>query len=223
MSARPRVEAVVPTLGASPHLERSLDALLSQRGVAVAVTLLEQRTVAARVPAAVRRLRAAAGRGFAAAANAGLTATAETLVALVNDDAVVAEDWLERLCATLLAAPGLASVQGTHRLGVAAETAPAPRSLDGVGLAFNRWWQPVQIGRDLALPAAPAGLDALAPLEVLGVSATAALYRRSALENVRLASGTVFDERLESYYEDVDLACRLRGAGGRAAWVPGAL
>jgi GT2 family glycosyltransferase len=221
-----RVAAIVPTVGASPHLERSLDALLSQSGVALTLTLVEQRPARGRVPSAARRLPAAAGRGFAAAANAGLAATDEPLVALVNDDAVVAPEWLERLCAALLEAPELAAVQGTHRLGIPRGDERAARRLDGVGIAFNRWWQAVQIGRDRPLPDAPASLQASAPMEVLGVSATAALYRRAALEQARPATwgaAAFFDEGLESYYEDVDLACRLRGAGLRAAWVPGAV
>ncbi len=53
--------------------------------------------------------------------------------------------------------------------------------------------------------------------EVFGVSATAAVYRREALAAVGL-----FDEGLGSWYEDVDLAVRLRSAGWRALVVPAA-
>lgn len=73
--------------------------------------------------------------------------------------------------------------------------------------------------------------------EVFGVSATAAVYRRSALDAVArepresspgpLPPGLappseVFDSRLVTYYEDADLACRLRRAGYRALSVPAA-
>jgi GT2 family glycosyltransferase len=57
---------------------------------------------------------------------------------------------------------------------------------------------------------------------VFGVSATAALFRREALLATALGDGQVFDERLISYYEDVDLACRLRAAGFAALSVPAA-
>lgn len=208
------VSVIVPTIGASPCLEACLDALLDQRDVEVDVVLVEQ--LAAKVPIrrSVRRV-AAAGRGFAAAANAGLAQTASPLVGLVNDDAVVAEDWLVRLVEGLSATPDLASVQGTSLLGLE-ETA---RTLDGVGIAFNQRWQAVQIGHGRALD------DLIDPgvpwFEVLGASATAALYRRDALERAG-GGGQVFDESLESYYEDVDLACRLASRGARAGWVPGA-
>jgi GT2 family glycosyltransferase len=62
-----------------------------------------------------------------------------------------------------------------------------------------------------------------APVEVFGVSATAALFRRAALEQVALgAGGQVFDPRLVSYYEDAELAGRLRAAGFSALLVPAA-
>ncbi len=57
--------------------------------------------------------------------------------------------------------------------------------------------------------------------EIFGVSATAAVYRREALLSV-VSGGEVFDSRLGFYYEDVDLACRLRAAGWRALLVPAA-
>jgi GT2 family glycosyltransferase len=66
----------------------------------------------------------------------------------------------------------------------------------------------------------PAG-GAVAVAEIFGVSATAALFRRSALEQVALG-GQVFDPRLVSYYEDSELAGRLRAAGFSALLVPAA-
>ena len=123
-----------------------------------------------------------------------------------------------------------------------------PERIDGCGLGWNRWWQAIQIGHGEPLPApgaaaaasppatglapplpassGPAGSDqapaaAVAPVEIFGVSATAALFRRSALERVALG-GEVFDPRLVSYYEDSELAGRLRAAGFSALLVPAA-
>ena len=109
--------------------------------------------------------------------------------------------------------------------------APGER-VDGWGLGWNRAAQAVQLGRGDAPPA-----PGEPPREVFGVSATAAVYRRSALLEVARASRPapgpsgggsdgegpeVFDSRLESYYEDADLACRLRAAGYTALSVPAA-
>jgi GT2 family glycosyltransferase len=57
--------------------------------------------------------------------------------------------------------------------------------------------------------------------EIFGVSATAAVFRRGALDTAAV-EGAVFDPLLGSYYEDVDLAGRLRAAGFRALLVPAA-
>ncbi|HEY6321517.1 MAG TPA: glycosyltransferase [Thermoanaerobaculia bacterium] len=73
---------------------------------------------------------------------------------------------------------------------------------------------------DLA-PSTRAAGGAVAAVEIFGVSATAALFRRSALERVALG-GQVFDPRLVSYYEDSELAGRLRAAGFSALLVPAA-
>jgi GT2 family glycosyltransferase len=92
----------------------------------------------------------------------------------------------------------------------------APDVADGCGLAWNRWWQAVQIGHGRMAPPLTAGVR-----EIFGVSATAAVFRRSALR-AAAAAGEAFDPRLGSYYEDVDLAGRLRAQGFRALLVPAA-
>src|SRR5262249_20868677 len=89
--------------------------------------------------------------------------------------------------------------------------------VDGWGLGWNRALQAVQLGHGEAAPPLTAPMR-----EVFGVSATAARYRREALAAVALPGGQVFDERLGSYYEDADLACRLRAAGWTALSVPAA-
>src|SRR5262249_37315221 len=52
------------------------------------------------------------------------------------------------------------------------------------------------------------------PFEVSGVSATATLYRREALDTVS-SGNEVFDRAFFAYYEDVDLSLRLARVGWR--------
>lgn len=61
--------------------------------------------------------------------------------------------------------------------------------------------------------------------EVFGVPGALALYRASALQDVRVggATGEVFDADFFLYKEDVDLAWRLRSAGWEARYVPEAV
>lgn len=206
-----RIAAVVPTVGASPLLGRCLEALRAEGLEVVVVHQGPDEPAADAARLAHRVLRLPENLGFAAATNQGIAATAGDYVATVNDDAAVEPGWAAALAAALDAHPDAAAAQGSNlRLD-------DPARLDGRGLAFNRWWQAVQVGYGESVPAA--GVEAT---ELFGVSATAALYRRRALEAVALGSGRIFDERLGAYYEDADLACRLRRAGWGALWVPAA-
>jgi GT2 family glycosyltransferase len=223
-----RIAAVVPTLGASPHLGRCLEALRRDGGEGLEIVVVHQGPAppalggdGPRVDRAVALPRPA---GFAAATNRGLAATAAELVATVNDDALVEPGWTAALAAALAAEPRAAAAQGTNLV------LDRPATVDGRGLAWNRWWQAVQIGHGEADAGGAGAADAVAQgaaapggfEEVFGVSATAALFRRGALAAAALAPGEIFDSRLGSYYEDADLACRLRARGWTALSVPAA-
>jgi GT2 family glycosyltransferase len=56
--------------------------------------------------------------------------------------------------------------------------------------------------------------------EIFGSSACAAIYTREALEKTQLPNNNYFDEDYFAYYEDVDLAWRLRLAGYRSFYCP---
>jgi GT2 family glycosyltransferase len=118
--------------------------------------------------------------------------------------------WLAALSAALEEDPRAAAAQGVTLI------LDRPDLADGCGLEWNRWWQAVQIGHGRLAPPITEPVR-----EVFGVSATVALYRRAALREVA-ADGHVFDPRLISYYEDVELAGRLRAAGWRSLLVPAA-
>lgn len=210
-----RIVAVVPSLGGRLALPDALDRLRGELAAAGG-DLVWVHQGGAEPPTVdgpcERLVRLPAAVGFARAIHAGLAATGEhELIALVNDDLAPEPGWLTRLVAAIDAEPGLVAVQGVNL------DAAAPELADGCGIAWNRWWQAIQIGH--GRPAPPPARE---PFEVFGVSATAALYRRRALAAVELAPGRPFDERLGSWYEDVDLAVRLRAAGGRAACIPAA-
>lgn len=190
-----RLVAIVPTLGSEPRLAACLEALQGCERVVVTQGTSPAPTTCERV------VRFEKPVGFARAVNAGLAASDSELVAVVNDDCVVGAGWAERLTAVLADDPTWGSVQGV----VLAEDGRT----DGLGIGWNRWWEPIQVGCGGTPPAADAKVD-----EVFGVSATAAVYRRSAIKEVG-----AFDEQLGTWYEDVDLAVRLRAGGWRAGVV----
>ena len=58
--------------------------------------------------------------------------------------------------------------------------------------------------------------------EIFGPSASAALYSREALEKTKLPGDNYFDDDYFAYYEDVDLAWRLRLSGFKSFYCPSA-
>jgi GT2 family glycosyltransferase len=205
MAVNAEVVAVVPTLGA-PSLPAAL-ASLRRQGVAVDVTLVHQGTVPlAEAVAALadRVLTFPAPLGFAAAVNAGLAVRRAPWTILLNDDAELGPGWLAAVLPALDESPRIAAAQGVNQR--------AEGVVDGCGIGWNRWWQAVQLAEGQEPPAG--GVRG-----VFGASAAAALFRSSALAAVSLVSGP-FDRDLDTYYEDVELAGRLRGAGYQAVLVP---
>lgn len=236
------IAAVVPTLGDGPLLRESLRALRRERvgGEPVEVILVRQgRLHHDRTPdpeteeLCHRVITVERNLGFTGATNLGIAIARDlgtSYVATVNDDLQVAPGWTERLVSALEAEPDLAAVQGVNLL------LDNPGRVDGCGLGWNRWWQAVQLRRGESAPPPDGPVE-----EIFGVSATAALYRIQALDRAGRWDGSdlseasagsdasdgstptgPFDPRLGSYYEDVDLACRLRAAGFRTLLVPAA-
>gem|GEM_PF-388494 len=221
---RGKVVAVIPTLGRSPLLAECLEALRlagERAEVALEIVLVDQGerplTLAPEARERVDRLvRRSRNEGFAGGTNRGIAAAQGVgsedrarWVAAVNDDAVVEPGWLGALLDALEAHPEAAAAQGLNRT-------PDGTRVDGAGIAWNRWHQAVQIGHGEDAEGWAGGTAK----EIFGVSATAAVYRWSALDAVRRPNGDLFDTGLESYYEDVDLACRLRAAGFSALYIP---
>jgi GT2 family glycosyltransferase len=204
-----RVTAVIPTLGRSPWLVPCLEAL-RQDAPETEILLIDQGEIPAEIPHGLvdRVLRPGRNLGFAAATNLGIAASSRDFVAAVNDDALIEPGWTAGLVEALDREPLAAAAQGVNLI------LDSPHLVDGCGIEWNRWTQAVQVGHREPAP------DRAGPgREILGVSATAALYRRQALLALRREP---FDPGLVSYYEDVDLAVRLRAAGWTALLVPAA-
>ncbi len=194
------IEVVIPNRDGGDVLERCLNAALGARGVGTIVVVDDSsrdgsdRRAAAR--AGVRVVRPA-GSGFAAAANEGLRHTTTELVLLLNSDAFLRADSVERLAAPFAERPrlGLLGAALVHEDGSRAKTRDRLLTM-GIALrqAVSLQLEPLREGSGLE----PAGFVPLA----------CALVRRSAWEEV---GG--LDERYRFYFEDHDLCWRLAGAG----------
>ena len=143
-------------------------------------------------------------RGFAAAVNEGIRNTKAPYVALLNNDARPADDWLESLFEALQ--KNEAFSYGASRVLCSSR----PELLDRAGDLYTYAGVALMRGH-LELAEERYSREE----EVFGASAVAALYRRSLFEDIGL-----FDEDYFCIYEDVDLCLRARLRGHRCLYVP---
>jgi len=146
--------------------------------------------------------------GFAAGHNSIIKQADSAYVLLLNQDIIMAPDYLEKLVIFLDGHPRAGAIAGLLlRWEVARGTAQlSERSdnvIDSAGLRVRPRLQVVEQGSGEADRGQYNATE-----EVFGVSGALPLLRRQAL-----AEAGVFDERFFSYKEDVDLAFRLQHAG----------
>ena len=153
----------------------------------------------------VRLARLGRNVGFCGAANAGIAAARGEYVQLLNNDTEVTAGWIEAGLAPF-ADPAVGSVAPL----VLVRSDPSRVDSAGDSYAAFGWPSKRGHGQDAALWANRP------PDRVFGASGSSAFYRAEAL---RAVGG--FDPTFGSYYEDVDLAFRLRWAGYDCAYAPG--
>jgi len=207
-----RTAVIIPSLGA-PSLMFCLKTLLEMENRPRQIVLvLSGGAETLRIPEGIDVLRFEKRLGFAPAVNRGMEILKEDIeaVALLNDDAIPGSGWPEILTEVLIDTPNCASVQGSVLNGEGSR-------LDGRGIGFDVFGLPFQLDRGDVWNEEESGRK-----RIPGVSATAAVYRRKALDAVRLKDGGIMDERFGSYHEDVDLALRLHRLEYSSYWKSGA-
>jgi GT2 family glycosyltransferase len=205
---------VIPTYNGRGLLETCLASVLRHRpgdgGPAIEVIVADDAStdetgpwLAATHPG-VRHIRLDRNGGFCVAANAGIAAARGEFIELLNNDTEVTAGWIEAGLAPF-ADPTVGSVAPLVLVR------SDPVRVDSAGDTYTLVGWPAKRGhgedarRWLARP----------PHGVFGASGSSAFYRASALRRV---GG--FDASYHSYYEDVDLAFRLRWAGFGAVFTP---
>lgn len=204
-----RVDVVIPTWNGRHLLPFCLEALTRQQDVALEILLVDNGSTddtvewLGRHHAHIRCLSLPENQGFAAAVNAGVAASCNDFVLVLNNDAALAPLYVSTLATFLSATPAAAAVQGRILRHV------DPTRIDSLGICFDALLRAFQCGYDEPDPGPGP------PCQVSGVTASAALYRRSALTQVADPGipPAIFDPRFFAYYEDVDLSLRLRAAG----------
>jgi GT2 family glycosyltransferase len=199
------VTVLVVTWRAREHLARCLAAVRAQtlpHELLVVDNASTDGTAQLLAGLGVDVLRLPRNLGFAGGVAAGLERVTTEHVALLNDDAEPAPGWLAALHA-----------------GLAGHVAVTSRLLLPSGVVNNAGvlLRPDGYGADRGL-GEPDGPPYDAAVEVFGFSGGACLLR---VDAVRAAGG--FPAPFFLYYEDTDTSWRLRLAGGRIGYVPGAV
>lgn len=157
-------------------------------------------------------VRARRNVGLVRCLNAALRFSEAEYVVLLNDDTEPEPQWLGELVKTADECPECGSIASKLLVHGSA------RLLHSAGDGFAAWGMPVN--RGAWLPDLGQYED---ETEILSACGGAALYRRSALDKVRLQSGAILDPSLFMYCEDVDIAWRLQLAGYRCRFAPKAV
>ena len=206
------VTVVIVNWNGGDLLAQCVQCLRQQTMVPTAVLVVDNASTddsLARLPAWDRLtvLRMDSNLGFAAGNNRAIALCHTEYVALLNPDAFAAPDWLEQLLHAAQNHPEAAAF-GSRQL-----CHENPALLDGTGDCYH--WSGMAWRESHGQPQTPTHLQ---EREIFAPCAAAALYRRSAVQEV---GG--FDEHYFCYFEDVDLGFRLRLAGHTARYVPGAV
>jgi GT2 family glycosyltransferase len=205
-----RAGAIVVNYNGGAVLTRAIDCIAAQTRAFDRVVVVDNASVdgsSTNLDPAVEVIAFQENVGFAAANNRGIELLNDcNWVALVNPDAFLAANWLEIMLAA-------ARDTGAASIGCVLVDEGDQCRLDGVadvyhlsGLAWRH------------LHGAPRSMAPRQRCEIFGPCAAAALYSRSALVE---AGG--FERRYFCYFEDVDLAFRLRSLGYKSVCEPAAV
>jgi N-acetylglucosaminyl-diphospho-decaprenol L-rhamnosyltransferase len=198
----------IPTLRAGDRLARTLEALEQQKTRPEVVIADNSEDGAGGALARerfpwVRVAEFGENLGFGAALNRAVREEPGDPVILLNDDVTVEPGFVDGLVESAREAEMVAAVLVSER---------DPNLIDSAGVVADN----TLLGFDY-LNGEPVAKLAAAP-DPLGPTGGAALYSREAFEAV---GG--FDERMFLYYEDLDLALRLRAEGANCRLAPSAL
>ncbi len=205
----PTLSIVIPTHNGRKHLDRLLPAVRRHAPPGTQVLVVDDASTdgtpewLARTQPWVERVLLAKNQGFCAAVNAGIAPARGEVVELLNDDTVVEPDWAERALRHF-AEPAVGSVAPLVL------SLNQPEVIDSAGIEYHISGWARNRGYGVRL-----GPEHLRPGEVFGASGSSGFYRRAALER----AGPLLPE-YGAYFEDVDLAFRLRWAGYRCVYEP---
>jgi GT2 family glycosyltransferase len=209
-----KTSVVVPTLNGLEDLKNCLASLRRQTTECTIIVVTNgttdgtQRFISLNYPEVIV-LSYPRPLGFAGAVNAGIRYSIEhgfRRIALLNNDAVAARDWLARVSERMDLNPSCGVV--TSKIKSVEEN-----RLDSTGDYYTNWFLPYPRGRGKRDRG-----QYETPEKIVAASGGASLFKSETFQNIGL-----FDEAFFAYYEDVDVGLRAQHAGIEVWYEPQAV
>lgn len=208
-----RTAVVIPNLNGANYVQKAIDSLLSQTYPASIIVVENASTdnsldILKQYGNKITIIENVKNLGFAGGVNTGIKYAMTKkydAVALLNNDAVAAENWLEELNKSLFTNDSYGIATGKIKLS-------DKKLLDSTGEFYTIWGLPFPRGREKSSSLYTKHED------VFGASGGASIYRIEMLQKVGL-----FDETFFAYYEDTDISFRAQLAGWKVAYNPNAV
>lgn len=208
-----RVAVVIPNFNGEEYIAEAIDSLLDQTLIAKIIVIENASTDKSAIilksyGEKITVLTNEKNLGFAGGVNTGITYAINhdyDMVALFNNDAVAASDWLAQLVEVMYTRDEVAIVTGQIQLS-------GNRTIDSTGEFYTTWGLPYPRGRNL-----PVG-NFINKEDVFGASGGASLYRIKALHQIGM-----FDDTFFAYYEDTDVSFRAQLMGWKVVYTPKAI
>lgn len=227
---RPLVSVIILSYNSRRYIQKCLDTLLAQDYPNLEILLIINgsedgskeliKSVYWRYKK-IRIVELGQNLWFSKGNNYGIKNSRGEFVLTLNQDTVLEPNFVSKLIDVLVKNPSLGSATGKllhYKFDIDSKT----KILDSTGMEIFKTRRVIDRGqweRDQG----HYDLDT----EVFGASGAAAIYRRAALESVKVqkADGQFeyFDEDFTAYKEDVDLAWRLQLRGYKCRYVPDAI
>jgi GT2 family glycosyltransferase len=212
------VSIIIVTRNSAPTLSACLASINDQTYTNYEVILVDNgsqdETLSFINPETVTLLANTTNLGFAKANNQALAIAKGEFVLFLNSDAAIDPDFLALSIPRFREDRSLGAIAGKIVRPASGEA----RIIDSAGLLMEHWRL---LPRDRGEAEVDKGQYDHRDF-VFGAPGACALYRRTALEAVALGK-EVMDEDFFAYYEDVDLAWRIRRQGWTALYVPEAI
>jgi GT2 family glycosyltransferase len=208
----PKVAVNIVTFNSAGDISSCLESLRSQTLTDFEIHILDNaskdETLKIVEPFDVRYLtRSPVNIGFCKAHNDLARQFPADYFLFLNPDTVLSATFIEELVRALDRRPDAASASGKL-------TRMDGKTIDSTGIVMLREQRHLDRGADQ-----PDAGQFGKPEDIFGPSGAAAMYRRTALEDVAV-NGQYFDEDFFAYREDADLAWRCRLLGWSSIYVP---